>query len=523
MINRRNFLKGLGLLGLSPTIFSQENKSNIKLSLYEPEMKLGHQLRDPQLIQKALKNTKDVLHTDVLIAGGGIGGLNCARLLQKDQRDFLVLDPANEMGGTSASMSYLNRSLPSGAHYVVTANPYAQDLLDFYLESNIITVYDQNLAQYNQDLIIEDIDSKERSLYLDQWTHEIGEYLEEPSTILKKFHSFCRFLSTFKGDDGKLWFALPSQFSSKDKKALDLFQIDFVTYLKDNDMWDSEVEYVVNYAAMDDYGCLADQCSAWVGFHYFASRNQYQSHYTLSSSQGNGFLVEALTKNIEAKKLCNQSMLLYSVPEGTKHKSLIFKNNQFYFVYSKHLVFAGKSHAIPYIFPKADPSFIQEIRAKKQVPWLVTQLAFQIPEGFPLSYLCWDNVRKDSDSVGYIASNYFQKEFKNPLILTHFFPTAAYAKLSAKDLYHLSKEQLKSLVLNDFESISPELLPFLKSMCFKRIGHAMALCPKSYVLPSLSNKKYQSNTPILANCDSYGLPLFEEAFQAGVNAYHAIS
>ncbi|PCJ21481.1 MAG: hypothetical protein COB02_02495 [Candidatus Cloacimonadota bacterium] len=516
MINRRNFIKGLSTIGLSSTLFAKKASNNIKLSLYEDEMSIGHKLRDPKIIKDALLNTKDILHTDTLIAGGGVAGLNCARLLSKDKRDFLLLDPANEMGGTSASMPFSKHQLPSGAHYIITANNYAKDLIDFYVESNIITGFDNDLAIYNNDYIVTDTDSKERSLHDDSWTLEIGEYLNRPSKKLKKFKSFCRFLSTLKGSDNKLWFALPTQFSSKDKKSMSLFHLDFISYLKQNDMWDSEVEYVVNYACMDDYGCLAHEVSAWVGLHYFCCRDQNRSHYTLSSSKGNGFLIDIFLKNIPSKNLSTKSLLAYSIKENGLHKSLIFKDNQFYFIYSKHLVFAGKSHVIPYIFPQ-NP----KVKTQKQVPWLVTQLNFQLPDNYPLSYLCWDNIRKDSDSVGYIASNYFQKEFKNPLLLTHFFPTQAFAKLSSKDLYKLSKKQLMNLVLDDFEQISPELIPYLKSMCFKRIGHAMGLCPKGYILPSLQNKN--QNSIVLANSDSYGLPLFEEAFQAGVNAYNAIS
>jgi hypothetical protein len=523
MINRRSFLKGLGLLGLHPLVFSKSQSSAIDLSLYEDEVQIAHQLRDPKLIQNALKNTKSTIHTDTLIAGGGVGGLSCARLLAKDNREFLVLDPANEMGGTSASMPFQKHELPSGAHYIMMANSYAKDLRSFYHESNIIETYNDGLAQYNSNLIITDDDTKERSLHKEQWSLEIGEYLDSPTLILKKFKEFCRFLSTLRGSDNQLWFSLPTQFSSKDPKALALFDLNFIDYLKQNHMWDSEVEYVVNYACMDDYGCLAHEVSAWVGFHYFACRNQNVTQYTLSSPKGNGFLVDALLQNIKPTNLSTKSVLLYSSKDKDLHKSLIYKDGAFHFVYSKHVVFAGKSHALPYIFPQADLLQIKQAKSKQQVPWLITQLAFQLPKDYPLSYLCWDNISKTANSVGYIASNYFQNKFQNPLILTHFYPTMAKEQISSRELYKMTKVQLKELVLQDFEQISPELTPYLESMCFKRSGHAMTICPPGYCLPSIKQNTATNNSVVLANCDSYGLPLFEEAFQAGVNAYNAIS
>ncbi|MCO4783125.1 MAG: NAD(P)/FAD-dependent oxidoreductase [Candidatus Cloacimonetes bacterium] len=521
MIDRRNFIKGLALIGLSPTVFSEKKSSSVHLSLYEDEVKIAHQLRDHKLIANALKTTKSSIHTDVLIAGGGVGGLSCARLLEKHNRDFLVLDPANEVGGTSASMPFENKQLPSGAHYVMMANSYAKELCQFYHENNIIENYVDELAQYNSSLIINDDDTKERSYYNQKWSLEIGEYFHSPTLILKKFKEFCRFLSTLKGSDNKLWFSLPSGFSSKDPKALALFDLNFVDYLKQNEMWDSEVEYVVNYACMDDYGCLAHQVSAWVGLHYFACRNQNVTQYTLSSEKGNGFLVDALISKITATKLSTKSVLLHSIKEKDLHKSLIYKDNKFQFVYSKHLVFAGKSHALPYIFPQASIHQVKQAKSRQQVPWLITQLAFQLPKNYPLSYLCWDNVSKTADSVGYIASNYFQKSFQNPLVLTHFYPTMAKRNLNSRDLYKLSMDDLKILVLEDFEQISPELIPYLKSMRFKRSGHAMAICPPNYQLPSI--QKQVKSSIVLANCDSYGLPLFEEAFQAGVDAFYAIT
>lgn len=523
MINRRSFLKGLVLLGLNPKNFTNQTQSPIRLSLYEDEIQIAHQLRDPKLIRKALQSTKSSLHVDTLIAGGGVGGLSCARLLAKNNRDFLVIDPANEMGGTSASMPFENRQLPSGAHYIMMANDYAKDLHSFYHENKIIEKYEGHLAQYKQSLIVSDDDTKERSYHNEQWSLEIGEYLDSPTLLLKKFKDFCRFLSTLRGNDNQLWFSLPTQFSSKDPKALALFDINFVDYLKQNEMWDSEVEFVVNYACMDDYGCLANQVSAWVGLHYFACRNQNVTQYTLSSHKGNGFLVDALLSKINPSNLSNNSVLLYSSKHNDLHKSLIYKNSGFHFVYSKHVVFAGKSHALPYIFPQADIKQIKAAKSKQQVPWLTTQLAFELPQNYPLSYLCWDNINKTANSVGYIASNYFQTKFKNPLILTHFYPTMAKMNISSKDLYKMSQKKLQELVIEDFNLISPELLPFLKSMCFKRSGHAMAICPTGYRLPSIVSQKASGNSVVLANCDSYGLPLFEEAFQAGVNAYNAIS
>ena len=81
-------------------------------------------------------------------------------------------------------------------------------------------------------------------------------------------------------------------------------------YLKNAEMWDDQVEYVVNYACMDDYGCLANEVSAWIGFHYFACRPYYDIPVTLTSSSGNAWLIKAFVE--EYLKLKNSMEYCFS-------------------------------------------------------------------------------------------------------------------------------------------------------------------------------------------------------------------
>lgn len=505
---------------------------DIQLEMFMPDLVLGHRLRDREMILNAWQTAPQKSTTEILIAGAGVAGLSCAYHLKKMNRQFTIIDPLDRPGGTSASIFCGDLQVPIGAHYLMTPPSEAVELRNFLTEIGAIQDHVDGLDIYNPKFLLDNSKNVERSFYKGRWIDGIGDSLGDlpQSTALRKFHRLARFLSQIEGDDKRRWFSIPTEKSSHDQKALELFNINFVEYLKKAKIWDKQVEYVVNYACMDDYGCLAHEVSAWLGWHYFACRPYLNLSQTLTSSSGNGWLVEAMQKQIP-----QESKIWSTVLAGIrKHKQGIeclltdHQGNWWRQVCSK-LIYAGKNHALKYLCN--EPWYQQKLEEiaplllKNQKQWLTTQIKFENLPTELANQMHWDNVDIDSQSVGYIHANHQNFNPKDSQVLTHYLPVSAKLGWHNKELFNQSPAQLKQLIIDDLYHSSPELVPYIAKMIFRPAGHAMSIPAKNQPLPSLINGQ---NSPeisdlILCNSDSYGLPLFEEAFQAGYNASQKIA
>lgn len=547
---RRNFLKLLGLSAAStlpvkklfaiPSSHLNQTKDSlmypldeaIELKMFIPDVTLGHKLRDHQLIRESWKSASEISEVDTLIAGAGVAGLSCAYHLHKQGKQFLIIDPLDRAGGTSAAIDCGEMQVPIGAHYLMTPPTEATEIRLFLKEIGAIEKNISGLDIYRSDLLLNSLRPQERSFYINHWTEGIGDSLGDlpQSVALRKFHKFWQFLSQLKGNDGRRWFSIPTEKSSRDPKALELFDINFVEYLKKAEIWDEQVEYVVNFACMDDYGCLANEVSAWLGWHYFACRPYSDLSQTLTSVSGNGWLVEELQSRIP-KSSKQWSTVLASIRRHPRGLECLLTNSQglWWKQIVKKLVYAGKNHVLKHLCSEkwylTGLSQISSQLLKNQKLWLTTQIQFNKLPADILNSIHWDNVDVHSKSVGYIHANHQDFNNQDQQVITHYFPVSAKLGWHNKELFNQSPAQLKQLIIDDLYHSSPELIPYIAKMIFRPTGHAMSIPTKNQRLPSLikSQSAPAIGDLILCNSDSYGLPLFEEAFQAGYNASQSIA
>lgn len=520
---RRKFLKlGAFSLALGPHSYCNDFKQQTTLnkaipwSFHEPELALGHLLRDPSKVNRLWQEAQKEEEVEVLIAGGGVAGLSATRSLSKARKELLLIDPGNEWGGTASSLSYQGLELPLGAHYLVSPPDEAHELLTFLTEAGVIKSWENGLPQYDEKLLIPETSDKEQSFEDGSWRPGINDGGTQGSSKLSKFEAFYSFLSSLKGKDGKRWFVVPTGKSSRDPKAMELFQIPFLDYLKENDLWDEVVQDVVDYACMDDYGCLAKDVSAWVGLHYFSCRPQNYLQRTLSHPSGNGYLVKKLLNTISRANRRKGTILLQSRKKEKQWISLLRDSNgRSYKVKSQQVLFGGKSHALPAILGSTPSSLNQN----SQLSWLVSNILLKKSAKHYADKFCWDNVIGKSPSVGFIYANFLDQNPDKQAAITHFVPVSSRLGWTLKDFYSKSLNQLQELVLSDFQRALPEVIPEFEEVICRRIAHAMSLCPPGFVLPSINKSTHQLLPGFFAaNSDQYGLPLFEEAFQSGIEA-----
>jgi hypothetical protein len=495
----------------------KNHSSDITLELHEQDSVIGHVLRLPELVAEGWKNPSEESVSDVLIAGAGVAGLSAARILAARGVEFTLLEAGSELGGTSAYGVFDGQPAPLAAHYVVAPPLYAKEILSFYQEAGIISGFNAGLPEYDRKYTIYSHEGKERTFFQKKWYSE-GEFKSGMGPAERKFSDFCRFMSGKRDSEGCLWFCLPTGYSSRCPEAMALFEVSFSDYLRENGMWDEEVEYAVNYACMDDYGCLAEDVSAWAGLHYFTCRESEPAHPTITHITGNGHLIDALAANVPEQNIHLLSALVGVRPFSGGFRALVRQQNNWKIIRAKKIIYAGRTLFMKRIFPELFSQIDQKTRERVHIPWLVTNLLLRNVDEKILADLCWDNINRETDSVGYVAPSFLQDKVPEPLVLTHYFPVGAKSGISAQKLSGLSLSALRELVLADIGESSPELLPFVYKMIFRRSCHAMVESRPGYVFNSLKNHSGRViDNFYIANCDYYGLPLFEDAFQSGID------
>ena len=300
-MKRGEFIKlSAGIAIIAPLINSCHVKQPVTGKIIGASAATGHMLRD-----RSFAEPQDFEKRDVVIVGAGISGLSAARhLFNNKVTDITILDLEDHAGGNSSSGANNISKYPWGAHYIPLPNNNLTEYLTFLEEANVITGYDAaGLPIYNDYFLCHD---PEERLYINgKWQDGIVPRFGLNDAELLEFKKFFLLMEDFKqrkGQDGKDAFSIPVDTSSKDKSLVELDNMTMNEWMERNHFTCDYIKWYVNYCTKDDFGTNADTISTWAGIHYFASRkgksNNASYNDVLTWEQGNGFLVEALQKDI---------------------------------------------------------------------------------------------------------------------------------------------------------------------------------------------------------------------------------
>lgn len=496
-----------------------------------PDPARGHLLRSGDLLSRPAVRTERV---GTAIVGAGVSGLSAAwRLAKAGDADFRVYDLEDLPGGTALAGANDVTAFPWGAHYVpVPASP--NRALEAVLEEAgaLVSRGADGAPEWAEEMLCRE--PEERLFFGYAWRQ--GLYPREgasPGDLaqLARFRREANGLAARRDARGRRAFAIPTRLSSDDADLMALDRLTMADWLRARGYTSPRLLWLLEYGCRDDFGTNLAGTSAWAGLHYNAARlpgedaDEDPSEF-LTWPEGNGRLVTLLAKSATGR-LEPASLVFDVAPSRTAGAPVTIRlldavRNEVVAVEAAHAILALPKFAAARVFAPwraAPPAFLAGM---SWAPWLVANLTLRArPEegGFPLA---WDNVLYDSRSLGYVVATHQSGQDRGPTVFTYYLPLTDEAPAAARaKLLGASWDDLASAALADLSRAHRDLPGLVTNLDVVRWGHAMAR-----PTPGFLSNPVRGLAPVggvfFAHADSAGLPLFEEAQDAGVRAAEGI-
>lgn len=493
----------------------------------------GHRIRTGELLPRPVSRRERV---GVAILGAGISGLSAAWALGRAGfTDFRVYELEDEPGGNARSGANAVSAYPWGAHYVpvpVYGNPALEALLS---EVGALTGRDADgEPEWAEEMLC--AEPEERLFFRGLWYEGLyprAGASREDLAELARFEREMHRLAALRDGKGRRAFAIPRRRSSDDAEWTALDRVSMREWLTRNGFSGARLFWFAEYATRDDFGSSLDDTSAWAGLHYFASRLRgtppdgpfEEPASFLTWPEGNGRLVKRLVEAAGGRIVTG--MVAFDVlpgPDGATVRLLDVPRNAVVEVTARHVVYALPRYTAARVLApwrESPPSFL---RSFEYAPWLVANLTLSgrpADRGFPL---CWDNVLYDSRSLGYVVATHQSGPDHGPTVLTYYLVFAGEEPRKAREkLLSATWSELAEAVLADLSRAHPDLPPLVTNVDVYLWGHAMARPHPGFVWhPEREALERPVGRVRFAHADASGLPLFEEAQDAGVRAAEAI-
>ena len=500
-MNRRNFIKLSSSLSLLPLLISSCENETTPLEFdisYSSDMEAGH------LIFESKKWTsKFVKELDYLIVGGGIAGLTSANKLK--DKDFLLFELGENIGGSSSSKSYKNTIFSQGAHYDWSyPSNYGKEVLSLFKELNIIE-FDKKNDLWNfvdKEFIIR---GRESQSFIKDRFHD--EYLEE-------FEEFKKFFSIIQLYSGEMH--LPTRLINEDLQKLN--DITFQYFLEQNGL-KAKKDFLtaLNYQLKDDYGAGIDTISALAGIHYYMCRPYYSKKMELfSPPEGNSYFIKKLEEGV-TKKIKTNHVVKKILPIKDKFLvDVIDINTKIVNQYlTKNVIYAGQKHALKFILPTQYELF----KSNTYSPWVIVNIVLKKPiasEGI------WQNEfpLNSENFMGFVDSK--SQKINNKHVFTCYY---CFPPEEREALLQIKKEMqtfTKNTITHLNKYFSTDLSGSIDKVFIKVMGHAMPIPTTGYLFNDKNKNRLYPNLTF-AGVDNGRLPLLFEAVDSGLKAVEELN
>jgi phytoene dehydrogenase-like protein len=493
----------------------------------------GHLLRSAALLDGPISAREKV---GVVIVGGGVAGFAAAwRLAKMGFDDFVLLELEPEVGGTARSGTLPRSVHPMGAHYLPTPPRECVELLELLGDLGVLVGYEHDgTPEFRSTDICAGPD--ERHFFKGTWHPGLypseGETPDEAAQW-ERFWDLLRELDGARDESGELLFRLPVRRSAGRLRALD--RISMAAWLDERGLGSWRLRWYVDYACRDDYGCSIEQTSAFAGLHHFLGRGLEQTRdgALLTWAGGNGELITALQSHLDLGARLRRDHLVYAIePElaggGGRVRVRDIVGERTIEFSAQAVLWAAPRFLLGHVLPRGRD--VLEPNALSYAPWLVANLELDRRPAGVGEMLAWDNVPVIEDprarNLGYVVATHQEgrdRVIEPGAVITYYEPLIAddavglanaRARLLASDARGLADQVVRSL-----EHMHPAIRRMLTALHVHRWGHAM-IRPVPGLLFGGALDRARAPIGCVRACatDVGGLPLFEEAFYAAIEA-----
>ncbi|OYT92424.1 MAG: hypothetical protein CFE43_08210 [Burkholderiales bacterium PBB3] len=506
----------------------------------------GHSLRDALRSGKPWPVPAKIVHTGVVIAGGGVAGLAAARALrQRGVEDFALLELEDTVGGNSRAGALGGMACPQGAHYLPVPGPGAPEVQDLLEELGVR----QRVAgrwQYDERILCHS--PQERLFFQGHWQEGLLPLQGVGAATLAQYQRFASLVTQLRASAP--W-VLPMQNKALAPAQSALAAMTFASYLAQNNLTDAHLRWYLDYCCRDDYGAGLDTVSAWAGLHYFASRHGFhvpgqdgddstEREGVLTWPEGNAWLTRQLAMPLGARVRTGRVVVrIANTRSGVEVDALDTSTQTLERWVAKRAVVALPLFVAARVVQNPPDFLRQAAQATVYAPWLVTNLQLAEPlADRPGAAPAWDNVLYGTASLGYVdAMHQSLQTVPGPTVLTHYRALGqgllADQTASRRQLLERPWTAWRDEILGELSAAHPDLAAKTRHMALTRYGHAMAIpIPRKsgQIGPQsswnvreqlLKKERYpQRPAPVwehlgFAHSDWAGYSVFEEAFALG--------
>jgi hypothetical protein len=353
---------------------------------------------------------------------------------------------------------------------------------------------------------------------------------------LARFEAEMAAFAAMRDAKGSRAFAVPTRRSSDDAEFLALDRMTMREWMRAKGFDSPRLLWFAEYGCRDDFAGSLDETSAWAGIHYYAARMAGTSPDEepapfLTWPEGNGRLVRQLAASA-AGRIATGALVFDIAPRKTPKAPVVVR----YLDAVKDEVVEVQARAAVLALPKfvaarvlapwreAPPQFL---RTMEYAPWIVANLTLsERPKERNVS-LAWDNVLYDSKSLGYVVATHQtgpqSGRDHGPTVFTWYHAFAGEAPRAAREkLFGMTWEEIASAVLADLTKAHADLPALVTRLDVARWGHAMLRPAPGFLSSPVRRLPDQPLGGVrFAHADT-GLPLFEDALDAGVRAAESI-
>jgi protoporphyrinogen oxidase len=493
---------------------------------------LGHRVRDerPPLVPKDKWE-----RAGIVIVGAGIAGLSAARrLLASGYDDFVILELESAPGGTARSGANGTSAYPWGAHYITAPMKENVEMLALLRELDLVE--GQNAAgepTFREEVLCRE--PQERVFANGVWHDGLYQHEGESEDDKRQFARFKETIERFaamRDGKGRRAFAVPTAHGSDDAELTALDKISVAEWMAREKLTSDRLRWLLDYACRDDFGARAAQTSAWAGIHYYASRlvgPGRDPQAVLTWPAGNGWLVGKLSEKVRSK--LRVGLAVADVAPATDVETgksgvdvvAIGAPPAAVGIHCDRVIFAAPqfvARAVVRPYRDAPPP---HLAAFQYGAWMVANVTLSgrpkaRKRGEPM--MAWDNVLRDSPSLGYVVATHQTGRDHGPTVVTYYHPLCDEDPRAARRrLYAAGRDEWADVALADLETAHPDIRELATRVDVVRWGHAMVRPSPGFVF---GGARAAAARPVqgihFANTDLSGVALFEEAFHHGIRA-----